>query len=561
MTEARPLCSRADVARLLEVRLETLTYWAVALPPVKRYESFKIQRRGGGERIIHAPAKPLKDLQRRLATDLTERYDPPSRVHGFVPERSAVTNARTHRNREWVLRVDLADFFPSINFGRVRGLFMAWPFEFGEPAATLLAQICCFDGALPQGAPTSPIISNFICHGLDRDLAHLAWSERCSVTRYADDLCFSTDRTFFPHRLAYVDRGKTIAGEAVEDIVQGNGFQVNSAKSRLMRRTQRQRVTGLVVNETVNVSRNYVRDLRNLLYIWKRHGEPDAIEAWKRASGVRNWPPGKASPRFAQMVRGRVQHVGSVKGFTSSTYLKLAATLEELDENFVLRHKAPPPDPSEKRMVRLLTEGDTDILHILAAQRHFHRKGEFLDLELVADEEFDPGGDSKLLQRCEALATTMQPVPCVCLFDRDSDQALKRAIGPSGNWRNWGRGVTAVALVEPDGERACIETLYDQSAREIADEHGRRLFLMKEFNPRSGLHSSKLFSTPHPDKKKLVPESVFSVESGDSVGLTKADFAALIDTESGAFGKVSFESFRPTFEVIRQALAATVPSG
>lgn len=559
MTHTDQLVTREDVADLLNVPLPQLTWWVVGLAEGKRYRRFAIQRRGGGERVIHAPIKPLKDVQRRLADKLTEWYRTPSRVHGFVPDRSPLTNAQVHRGREWVLRVDLTDFFPSIHFGRVRGLFMSWPFEFGEPAATLLAQICCFDRSLPQGAPTSPIVSNYICHSLDRDLADLASSARCSVTRYADDLCFSTNQAYFPHHLAYIHQGVTVAGEAVEEVVQSNDFQVNSAKTRLMRRTQRQRVTGLVVNESVNVSRDYARDLRSLLYIWQRYGETDAIEAWRRKGGSRNWPPGKPAPRFAQVVRGRVQHVGSIKGWTNPTYLKLAAVLEEVDDDFVLRHEAPLPKPTRRHTVRLLTEGKTDVVHMLAAQRSFHRGREFLELELIADGRSPQKGDEKLLGTCHALALTPQPVPCVCLFDRDNEEMLSKAIG-AGHWKDWGNGVVAVAIVTEGNERACIETLYDESTRKAEDGEGRRLFLMSEFDKRSGLHDSRLFTAPHPDKKRLVPESVYSVEDGRSVGLTKADFVAAIEAEEGAFATVSFDGFRATFEAILDAITAAAPA-
>ncbi len=509
--------------------------------------------------MIHAPVKPLRDFQQRLAGELTEDYVVPSHVHGFVPARSPLTNAQVHRGREWVLRVDLADFFPSINFGRVRGLFMSSPFEFGEPAATLLAQICCFEGCLPQGAPTSPIISNYICHSLDRGLASLASSARCSVTRYADDLCFSTDQAYFPHHIAYVHQGVTAAGEAVEEVVQSNGFEINSAKTRLMRRTQRQRVTGLVVNEKANVSRNYVRDLRNLLYIWKRYGEAAAITAWKKRGHPYNWPPGKPAPEFARVVRGRVQHVGSVKGWTNSTYLGLAGILGEVDEGFTLRHEAPPAPPADRLKARLFTEGKTDVTHILAAQRSFHRQGEFLDIELIADEQSAQRGDRRLLRRCEGLSYTPQPMPCICLFDSDNAEVLEEAVG-SRDWKDWGNRVAAVAIVDADADRSCIETLYDDSVREIEDHEGRRFFLMSEFDEKSGLHESGRFVAPHPSKNKLVPEHVFEIEGNRSAGLSKADFAAAIEAEAEGFSVVSFDGFRPTFETIRDVLAAIAPA-
>jgi RNA-directed DNA polymerase len=555
MTAPPRLFSTVDVARLLGVKSAELTWWGVASAPGKRYRSFEIQRKDGTARTIDAPVKPLKDIQRRLTDQLTLWYEPPLHVHGFVPQRSPITNAHSHRGREWVLRVDLADFFPSINFGRVRGLFLSYPFDFTKPVATLLAQICCHDGRLPQGAPTSPMVSNFICHSLDRDLANLAWNERCSFSRYADDLCFSTERGYFPPQLAHIDSGRTVAGPAIETAVHHNGFAINPGKSKLMRRTQRQRVTGLVVNEKANVPRDYVRDLRNLLYIWKRYGEADAIESWRRQGGPRNWPPGKSLPEFAQVARGRVQYVGSIKGWTSSVYLGLAKALAEVDGEFVLRHAEPDPMPAGEAIeVRLFTEGKTDPFHMLAAQRHFHRNGEFTDFKLLTEEETSRDGDDGLLKHCEALSITPQPKPCLCLFDRDNDVALKSALDLK-DWKDWKNGVVAVALVGSGTERICIETLYDQSAREIEDSAGRRLFLMSEFDRRSGLHESRLFTTPHPKSTKLVPESVYAVEDGRSIGLTKDDFAAAIYNETDDFSAVSFEGFRLTFEAIREAVA------
>jgi RNA-directed DNA polymerase len=310
------LLSRADVASLLGLPLRELTWWVWALREDRRYDYFEIARRDGSPpRQIHAPIKPIKDIQQRLSKLLSDCYEPPVNVHGFVRGRSPMSNARLHQRQQWVLRLDLADFFPSIHFGRVRGLFRAYPFDYPADVATLLAQICCHDGRLPQGAPTSPIISNYICRRLDSRLAQLARAERCHYTRYADDLCFSTDRTRFSATLGSIDAGLPTAGVSVVEIIVANGFTVNEAKIRMMRRTQRQRITVLVVNRKVNVSQQYTRDLRNLLYIWQQHGEPDATAALGRLEPHMNWPPGKPTPEFRKVVRGRVQHVGAVKGW------------------------------------------------------------------------------------------------------------------------------------------------------------------------------------------------------------------------------------------------------
>lgn len=186
-----------------------------------------------------APIKPIKDLQRQLAVFLEKFYEPPPHVHGFIQGRSPLSNARWHQNKTWMLKADIEDFFPSIHFGRVRGVFMAFPFHYPPAVATLLAQLCCHQKQLPQGAPTSPIITNYICRALDTQLAQLARTERCHYTRYADDLCFSTNRKTFPATLASIESGRSRLGEAVVAIIRANGFNANAQKTRLIQKTRR----------------------------------------------------------------------------------------------------------------------------------------------------------------------------------------------------------------------------------------------------------------------------------------------------------------------------------
>ena len=550
------LLTTDQVAQLLGVPLRELTWWIWALNESKRYDRFEIARRRGGEtREIDAPIKPIKDLQRRLAGLLASWYRPRVQVHGFVAGRSPGTNATPHRRQQWVLRLDLEDFFPSINFGRVPGLFMGFPFEYPPSVATLLAQLCCHQNRLPQGAPTSPIISNYICRGMDVDLARLARDERCHYTRYADDLCISTDRTVFPSALATAAGGVTEAGGVVTAIVESNGFKLNPLKSNLMRRTQRQRVTGLVVNEKVNVPRSYVRSLRSLLYIWSHHGETDASAALALTNPHPNWPPGKAEPEFRCVVRGRVDYVGSVKGWTDPVYLALAGALTKVDGDY--RPKAPPPLPTGS--VRLFTEGESDGLHMAAAQRYFHARGEFLGLDLVW-EPLEKTGDKELLKQCEALSRSAQNACCVCLFDRDDPAIHKKALNMK-EWKGWGNAVVAVGIlappVLPSGTDVCIELLHPPEVLDRYDGDGRRVFRADEFDRRTGHHiaTSGKYTVPHP-AKTLIREDVNEVGSGDSVAISKMAFAQAVRDETPPFDGLSFEGFRPTFELIDEAVRA-----
>jgi RNA-directed DNA polymerase len=182
------LRTREEVAALLGASTKRLIYLLYGRPEEKRYYEFRIPKRRGGERAILAPQMELKILQKRLAELLKKVYKPRNVVHGFTGGRSIVSNASCHVGRRFVLNVDIKDFFPSIHFGRVRGLFTCQAIGAEGLAATVLTQICCHRGALPAGAPTSPIISNMVCARLDRELVELAKKYKCYYSRYVDDL-------------------------------------------------------------------------------------------------------------------------------------------------------------------------------------------------------------------------------------------------------------------------------------------------------------------------------------------------------------------------------------
>ena len=174
--------TRADLASLLGVKESTLTYLLYKVPEVDKYTSFSLPKRNGGTREISSPIRGLKAIQRRLAEVLLEAYPNRPCVHGFLSGKNVKTNASVHLNRKWIANIDIKDFFPSIHFGRVMGLFKSLPFCLPDQLAREIANICCKDGVLPQGAPTSPIISNYICWRLDNQLQQLAKGARCVYT-------------------------------------------------------------------------------------------------------------------------------------------------------------------------------------------------------------------------------------------------------------------------------------------------------------------------------------------------------------------------------------------
>ena len=327
----------AELAALLQTDYQALRNLLYYTPHARLYRSFGVPKRSGGVREILAPTQHLKDLQTRLNSILQCVYLPQHKlsVHGFLPGRSILTGAKFHTKQRYVLNIDLQDFFPSINFGRVRGLFMGTPYHLDARVATVLAQICCFANQLPQGAPTSPVISNMICARMDSHLQRLAASQRCFYTRYADDLSFSTYTGTFPLALAVIgpDNRVEIGGQLAE-VVAKNGFRINPAKTRLQRCTHRQEVVGLIVNDFPNVERRYVRHIRSMLYAWEKHGYEAA-----QAEFVRQYdhaPRHRVNKRlFAQVIQGRIAFLGMIRSKHNPAYLRFIARLRLLAPEMV----------------------------------------------------------------------------------------------------------------------------------------------------------------------------------------------------------------------------------
>jgi len=180
----------------------------------------------------------LKQLQKNISRDINETNLFPDCVKGFVRGRSAVDNAKAHVDQRVILHADINDFFDSITTEQVLGAFIRLGCK--KDIATLLTKICTFNGRLPQGASTSPVVSNLVCSGLDSDLAAFASRQGARYTRYADDLTFSTSGT---------SNAKEFRGivDAVRGIVELHGFKLREDKTRTQRRGKSQYVTGLCV--------------------------------------------------------------------------------------------------------------------------------------------------------------------------------------------------------------------------------------------------------------------------------------------------------------------------
>lgn len=319
-----------DIADLLEVSYSRLMYHISRVPESKKYIDFSISKKSGKTRTISAPCTPLKILQRKLSQVLYSVYEPKAAVHGFMPDRSILTNAKKHSNKRFILNIDLKDFFHSIHFGRVQGIFLKPPYNLSKEVAVVLAKICCYSGRLPQGAPTSPIVSNMICARMDSELRKLAEEFKCTYTRYVDDITFSTTLSNFPVELAYIGNVsgdlEVVINQRLKAVIQGNGFEINDKKIRLQHKSNHQEVTGLTVNRFPNVKRSFVREVSSMLYAWDKFGLESAERRYQakyledfEKSGHQP-PPFKEIPAFKDVLRGKINFIGMVRGKDNEIY-------------------------------------------------------------------------------------------------------------------------------------------------------------------------------------------------------------------------------------------------
>ncbi len=326
------------------------------------YREFKIPKKSGGVRTIRTPISsseryeiyegegyfPLLDIQKKLSKEILQPvYQPKPCVHGFTAKKSIVTNAKAHTKKKYVLNLDIQDFFASINFERVRAMFMAQPYNANDKVANLLAQICCYQDQLPQGAPTSPIVSNMVCAKMDRQLLELAKKYKATYTRYADDITFSNNLEEFPEGLGrVVNNGSArrfFVGEELREILNSNNFEVNENKVRLQTQNYRQEVTGLTVNHLPNVNRKFVRQIQALLHAWQKFGiEKASGEYSSRYDKKYKYLKIRSSEqtkRFHHVVRGKIEFLGMVRGKNDPIYIKYLVHYKKLLSEEIANHK------------------------------------------------------------------------------------------------------------------------------------------------------------------------------------------------------------------------------
>lgn len=342
--------------------VQTLRGFCYADRRERAYREFSIPKKSGGVRLISAPTGMLKDILTCLSRLLSSVYAPNANAMGFVPGRSVKTNAEAHLNRNYVLNIDLSDFFPSIGAETVEKSLTGLGVD--GLVAQLVSTLCCYpkdtgagkENVLPQGAPTSPVLSNIVCAKMDARLQGLADRFHLTYTRYADDITFSSNHN------VYGEEGEFF--RELRRIISDNGFRINEAKTRLLKRGMRQEVTGLTVGEKVNVSRKWLKNLRAAIFQIER-----------------------SRPKFKdiQQVTGRLNYLAMIKGEDDPTYRKLRHRLQRIVFFYRRRLKSgefiddtlpakPVPLPVREPAVPEVDESQED---------------EYADLPLISDEELE----------------------------------------------------------------------------------------------------------------------------------------------------------------------------
>ncbi len=282
-----------------------------------QYKTFQIPKKRGGYRLIQTPESQLMYIQSRLNFYLQNYYHliRPQGVHGFTinPNKkekvcNIVENAKSHVQQKYVLNLDLKDFFPSIKAYRVKELFDSDYFRYNEQIATALSLLVTYDGKLPTGAPTSPVISNFICLEMDRELFSYCMQNEVRYSRYADDLTFSSNNTI--SRTQFTD---------LLAIIEKNQFELNVKKTRLKSNNRKQTVTGLVVNEKVNIDRKMIKMVRAMLHDTLQKGISKAANKhFKSKNEITN----NSETYFLNRLEGYINFIAQVRGDDDATVQK-----------------------------------------------------------------------------------------------------------------------------------------------------------------------------------------------------------------------------------------------
>lgn len=352
-----------------------LNYYA--FKPGNRYKQFAIKKKNGGERPISAPRYKLKTIQKCINEILNAVFTPHFTATGFVPYKSIVDNAKVHIGKQFVFNTDLKDFFPSTEFRRIKAVLGLAPFNLTDEneinsnkekkktseekgkgfLGYLIANLCCDNGCLPQGAPTSPALTNIVCQRLDKKLYKFAKKINANYSRYADDITFSSNKPIFD---------ESFKNTLVDIIEIQEKFKINFDKERLQNNKERQSVTGIIVNKKSNVDRTFIKDIRFWLMCWNKFNieatqEKFLIQFPDKKGYLRY---GGSTPQFYNYLHGKILFMGMVRGTKDEMFLKFKTQfdtlLNKMNGNIDKEHpKNLKPASAEIKLLELLNMWET----------------------------------------------------------------------------------------------------------------------------------------------------------------------------------------------------------
>ena len=308
MKASRLCCifSCAHLADLLQTPLDQLHF--LSKDQEKNYHIFTIKKSSGADRKIQAPIQKLKAVQRKILDTVLHNVPLNQHAEGFRKKRSILTNAVHHVNSRVLVKLDIQDFFPTITYKRVKGMYL----QLGYPrqVATLLSGLATHRGMLPTGAPTSPAIANIISRKLDKRFVNLGCTTGFSYSRYADDMTISGNDEKIVKMIPFF-----------RQIIQEEGFSLNERKIRIMRSGRQQTVTGVVVNQKPNIDRREIKKLRAVLYNCQRGNLKEQATLWAKKEKGMPSPHTYSIANFSRSLQAKLHFLKMVNPSSGETLL------------------------------------------------------------------------------------------------------------------------------------------------------------------------------------------------------------------------------------------------
>lgn len=302
------LNSLHELCRLLQTDLRRLQLMAQQ----PKYKTFTVPKRGGGERLIETPGSELQKLLAKLNRYLQSIYalEKTTAAYGFISgvkndedRRNILTNAKKHVGKDYLLNIDLKDFFHSVTRDQVLQIFLGDPFNFRRELPDLLADLTTFKGRLPMGTPTSPVLSNFACREMDQALTEMASSLLWNYTRYADDMSFSSNQLIAAEKV-----------HSVRAVIIKAGFLVNERKVKIYGPEEDKIVTGLLVNNKVELAPGYLASLK---------ADIEQLRAVLQAQNEQGYIHTIWTEKLKQQIQGRLSFAGFVLKKRNEEYIAL----------------------------------------------------------------------------------------------------------------------------------------------------------------------------------------------------------------------------------------------